>query len=181
MALFPDMDGSTLPKKFFVCSCVLLFIRGKMKKLILIFTIILLAIPATTHAEQVSFLIIDADSHWREIVVSNINQLGGAVIELDALPLPKQREAIETCAVAIVGVSGHSITEPSTRQWIKDMVKLGHSLPIILLASWEERDITIALRRAFFNDDEDITVTTIFKETLDLHWFSRIIHQILIR
>ncbi len=123
-------------------------------------------------------LIIDADSHWRKIVVNNINKLGGAVIELDAQPRP---EVIETCAVAIVGVSGHSLTEPSTRQWIKDMVKLGRSLPVILLASWEDRDITIALRRAFLNDDKDITVTTIFKETLDLHWFSRIIHQILTR
>ncbi len=123
-------------------------------------------------------LIIDADSHWRKIVVNNINKLGGAVVELDARPMP---EAIETCAVAIVGVSGHPLTEPSTRQWIKDMVKLGRSLPVILLASWEDRDITIALRRAFLNDDKDITVTTIFKETLDLHWFSRIIHQILTR
>ncbi len=123
-------------------------------------------------------LIIDADSHWRKIVVNNINKLGGAVIELDAQPMP---EVIETCAVAIVGVSGHSLTEPSTRQWIKDMVKLGRSLPVILLASWEDKDITITLRQAFLNDDKDITATTIFKETLDLHWFSRIIHKILTR
>jgi hypothetical protein len=83
--------------------------------------------------------------------------------------------------MAIVSASGHVLVEPSTPKWIEEMVELGRCLPIVLLASWDDRDISIALRQACLNHAEDITVTTIFKETLDLHWFSRIIHQLLIR
>ncbi|HEX9922974.1 MAG TPA: hypothetical protein VGD99_09945 [Anaerolineae bacterium] len=126
-------------------------------------------------------LIIDADAHWRDIVISNVGQLGGTVIEVVEFSILTQREIIESCAMAIVSASGHVLVEPSTPKWIEEMVELGRCLPIVLLASWDDRDISIALRQACLNHAEDITVTTIFKETLDLHWFSRIIHQLLIR
>lgn len=126
-------------------------------------------------------LIIDADSHWREIVVNYISQLGGAVVECETIPIDDQDELIAACAVAIVSASGYTPTDPLTQEWIKDMIRLGHHLPIILLASWDDRDTTIALRQAFRTDGSDHTITTIFKETLDLHWLSRIIQQILIR
>jgi hypothetical protein len=126
-------------------------------------------------------LIIDADTHWRDIVMSNVGQLGGTVIEVVEFSILTQREIIESCAMAIVSASGHVLVEPSTQKWIEEMVELGRCLPIVLLASWDDRDISIALRQACLNHAEDITVTTIFKETLDLHWFSRIIQQLLIR
>lgn len=126
-------------------------------------------------------LIIDADTHWRDIVISNVGQLGGTVIEVVEFSILTQREIIESCAMAIVSASGHVLVEPSTQKWIEEMVELGRCLPIVLLASWDDRDISIALRQACLNHAEDITVTTIFKETLDLHWFSRIIQQLLIR
>jgi len=126
-------------------------------------------------------LIVDADEHWREIVISNVGQLGGTVIEVVEFSILTQREIIESCTMAIVSASGHVLVEPSTQKWIEEMVELGRCLPIVLLASWDDRDISIALRQACLKHAEDITVTTIFKETLDLHWFSRIIHQLLIR
>ena len=126
-------------------------------------------------------LIVDADEHWRDIVISNVGQLGGAGIEVAELSILTQREVIESCAMAIVSASGRLLVEPATQRWIEEMVELGRCLPIVLLASWDDRDISIALRQAFLNDAEDITVTTIFKETLDLHWFLRIIHQLLVR
>jgi hypothetical protein len=126
-------------------------------------------------------LIIDADEHWRDIVISNVGQLGGTVIEVAEFSILTQREIVESCAMAIVSASGHVLIEPSTQKWIEEMVELGRCLPIVLLASWDDRDISIALRQACLNHVEEITLTTIFKETLDLHWFSRIIHQLLIR
>lgn len=126
-------------------------------------------------------LIIDADVSWREIVANHIYQFGGTVIECNTIPEPDQDELIESSIVAVVGASGYTKIEAASQAWIEDVVRLGRKLPIILLSSWAERDVTIALRHAFREDTCDIMATTIFKDNFDQFWFSRIVHQILQR
>jgi len=125
-------------------------------------------------------LVIDTDSNWRNIIVSSINQLGGAAIDGQTVSSVEQAETIANCAVAIVGVTPQTQTDPAVREWIKVVVKLSYNLPLILLASWENRDTPIALRQALREHNINVTPTTIFKETFDNHWFSRVLHQILI-
>ncbi len=125
-------------------------------------------------------LVIDTDSNWRKIIVSSINQLGGAAIEGQTVSSVEQAETIANCAVAIVGVTPQTQTDPAVREWIKVVVKLSYNLPLILLASWEDRATPIALRQALREHNINVTPTTIFKETFDNHWFSRVLHQILI-
>lgn len=125
-------------------------------------------------------LVIDADSNWRKIVVNSINQLGGTAIEGQTISPAEQDETIARCTLAIVGVTPQTQTDPAVREWIKAVVKLSYNLPLILLASWEDRDTPIALRQALREYNINVTPTTIFKETFDNHWFSRVLHQILI-
>ena len=124
-------------------------------------------------------LVIDADAHWREIITKNVGQLGGAVIAPHTFPAPESLEAIETSVLAIVGVPGQAQTDASSRQWIKNVVKLGQSLPLILLTSWDNKDTTIALRQAICEEPTNVTTVTIFKENFDPFWFSRVVHKIL--
>jgi hypothetical protein len=126
-------------------------------------------------------LIIDTDSHWREIIAKNIDQLGGMVVERQAVPRHRSAKSIKNSAVAIVGIPDLITEEASTRQWIKDVVKLGHSLPIILLACWHCRDTAIALRQAICDGQKDVMAVTVFKENFDPGWFSRVVHKILIQ
>lgn len=126
-------------------------------------------------------LVIDADAHWREIIANHIDQFGGTVVECKTIPIEDQGEVVELSNFAIVGASGYTKVEAPAQAWIDGVVTLARRLPIILLASWEERDVTIALRHAIRQDDQGITSTTIFKETFNQHWFSRIVHQFLIR
>ena len=121
-------------------------------------------------------LVIDADQHWSEIIINNIVQLGGAVVESQTIPT---QEIIDTCAVAIVGASAYAKTDLSASEWVQSMVNLGHSLPIILLTSLDDRETSIRLRHALRNNEKKITATTVFKETFDIHWFSQLIHQVL--
>jgi hypothetical protein len=125
-------------------------------------------------------LVIDADSNWRKIIASSICQLGGTVIEGQMVSPAEQAEIVANCAVAIVGVTPQTQTDPAVREWIKAVVKLSYNLPLILLASWEDRATPIALRQALREHNINVTPTTIFKETFDNHWFSRVLHQILI-
>jgi hypothetical protein len=124
-------------------------------------------------------LVIDADTHWREIIAKNVGQLGGAVIAPHAFPAPESLEAIEASALAIVGVPGQAQMDASSRQWIENVVKLGQSLPLILLASWDNKETAIALRQAICEEPTNVTAVTIFKENFDPFWFSRIVHKIL--
>jgi hypothetical protein len=82
--------------------------------------------------------------------------------------------------VAIVGVTTQTQNDPSIREWIKAVVKLSYNLPLILLASWEDRDTPIALRQALRENNINVTPMTIFKENFDAYWFSRVVHQLLI-
>lgn len=125
-------------------------------------------------------LVIEADTSWRQIIVEKVNQLGGAVIEAQAVALDEQLEILTTCAVAIVGVTPQTGDDPSIRAWIKTVVKLSYNLPLILLASWEDRNTPIALRQALRESNINVVPTTIFKENFDMSWFSRVVHQILI-
>ena len=125
-------------------------------------------------------LIIDPDQHWREIITKNIVQLGGEAVEYDTLSLNGQKKIIKDCAFAIIGISNQPQKKTLVRDWIKNVVELGQSIPIILLASEDDKDTTIALRQAFRDNQHNITTHTIFKETFDPDWFSRVIHKILI-
>ncbi len=126
-------------------------------------------------------LVIDTDSHWRDIVASNIEQLGGAVIESQRVPRSQQRQILKSCSLVILGVSRQNQDDPLIRPWIEGLVRQGASLPVILLASWEDRDPAITLRNTIRKGNMNITVTTIFKETFDLYWFTRVVHQTLTR
>lgn len=121
-------------------------------------------------------LVIDADQHWREIIMNNIGQLGGTVVECPTIPA---QEIVDSCAVAIIAASAHAQTDLSASEWVKSVVNLGGSLPIILLTSLDDRETSIRLRHALRNNDKKITATTVFKETFDIHWFSQLIHQVL--
>jgi hypothetical protein len=125
-------------------------------------------------------LVIDADTNWRKIIVERVNLLGGAAIEGQTVPPAEQVETLTRCAVAIVGVTPQTQNDPSIREWIKAVVKLSYNLPLVLLASWEDRDTPIALRQALRENNINVTPTTIFKENFDTHWFSRVVHQLLI-
>lgn len=124
-------------------------------------------------------MVIEPDPHWREITVRHLQQLEGKAIVLDKVPTEAQQELIDRCAVAIVSSSCY--TEATKAQWIESMVKLARHLPIILLVGWEDKALAVALRQAFHNDGQSIGTTTIFKQTFDFYWFSRIIHEILVR
>jgi hypothetical protein len=125
-------------------------------------------------------LVIEADTSWRQIIVEKVNQLGGAAIEAQAVALDEQLEVLATCAIAIVSVTPQTRDDPSIREWIKTVVKLSGNLPLILLASWEDRNTPIALRQALRESNINVVPTTIFKENFDISWFSRVVHQILI-
>ena len=125
-------------------------------------------------------LVIEADTSWRQIIIEKVNQLGGAAIEAQTVSLEAQLEILTTCAVAIVGVTPQTRDDPSIREWIKTVVKLSYNLPLILLASWEDRNTPIALRQALRESNINVVPTTIFKENFDTSWFSRVVHQILI-
>lgn len=124
-------------------------------------------------------LVIDADNHWREIIANNINVLGGTAIDYQAIPTEEQRDIIDACVVAVVGSVAATEAEPESDDWIPNMTRLGRRLPIILLTSWQHRDMAISLRHALRNDNNNVTIATIFKENFDAHWFSQIIHQLL--
>lgn len=126
-------------------------------------------------------LVIDADPHWREIIASNVNRLGGLALEYPAFPTKKDEPLIKLCGVAIIGISPRSKSARSIEQCAKNVVKLGQHMPVILLAGWNDRDSAIAVRRAFRNSGGKVTATTIFKETFDSFWFARVVHQILTR
>lgn len=125
-------------------------------------------------------LIIDADTDWRKIIADKVNRLGGAAIEGQAVPPAEQVETLANCAVAIVGVTPHIQNDPSIREWIKAVVKLSYTLPLILLASLEDRDTPIALRQALRESNINVKPTTIFKENFDTYWFSQVLNQILV-
>jgi hypothetical protein len=125
-------------------------------------------------------LIIDPDSDWRNIIANHVARLGGKAIEGHTVPLTEQAQAVADCAVAIIGVTPQTQHDPMIREWLKTVVKLGHKLPLILLASWEDRDTPIILRQALRKHNINLTPTTIFKETFDMVWFARVLHHLLI-
>jgi hypothetical protein len=123
-------------------------------------------------------LVVDPDSHWRKIVAKNIGQLGGQVIECETLSMRKSNGLVNASALAIVGVPD---APESTGQWVKDVVKLGQHLPLILLVGWRNRDAAIALRQAIGGGSTRVTSTTIFKDNFDPYWFSRVVQKILVQ
>jgi len=126
-------------------------------------------------------LLVDPDSSWRKIIAQNIGQLGGQVVEQHHISTHETATAVKGSAIAIVGVPNHPADDALTRQWIKDVVKLGQELPIILLACWNSRDTAIALRQAICAGTSDVTAVTVFKDNFDPRWFSRVVHKILIQ
>lgn len=126
-------------------------------------------------------LLVDPDSSWRKIIAQNINQLGGQVIEQPHIPTRKTAKVVKNSAIAIVGVPNHIAEDALTRQWIKDVIKLGRDLPIILLACWNSRDTAIALRQAICAGPDDVTAITVFKDNFDPRWFSRVVHKVLVQ
>ena len=125
-------------------------------------------------------LVIDTDPNWRKIIVDKISQLGGTVVEGQTVPPAEQFATLADCTMAIVAVTPQTQNDPSIREWIKAVVKLSYNLPLILLASSEDRDTPIALRQALRENSINVTPMTIFKENFDTHWFGRVVHQLLI-
>jgi hypothetical protein len=125
-------------------------------------------------------LVIDNDRCWRKIIVNHISQLGGQAIEGQAVPVSDQAQTVADCAVAIVGVTPATEHDPLIREWIKAVVKLRYSLPLILLASWDDKDTVISMRQALREHNINVTTTTIFKETFDMTWFGRVLQQLLV-
>ena len=67
------------------------------------------------------------------------------------------------------------------KEWLDQVIQLSQRLPIILLSSWHDRATAISLRQTLLKNDNNVTMTTIFKENFDAYWFSQVIHQILTR
>jgi hypothetical protein len=124
-------------------------------------------------------LVIDTDYHWREIIATEINALGGAAIQTQLIPAIAEDEVIKNCVVAIVGAV-ESTASRSTTDWMQQLIQLGRQVPIILLTNWDNRDIAISVRHALHNQCSDATITTIFKENFDGYWFSQVIQHILL-
>lgn len=124
-------------------------------------------------------LVVDADHHWREIIATNINLLGGTAIDYRGVPSEEYTEIIDACQAAVVGALVPPENGLSANEWVEQMIQLSHRLPIILLSSWNERSAAISLRQALLKNDKSVTITTIFKENFDSYWFSQVIHQIL--
>ena len=126
-------------------------------------------------------LVVDTDHHWFEIVATNINLLGGTAIDYRGIPTERHAEVIDACEMAVVG----ALTSPEnglcSNEWVEWMIQLSHRLPIILLSNWNDRATAISLRQALLKNDNNVTITTIFKQNFDSYWFSQVIHQILAR
>ena len=124
-------------------------------------------------------LVIDADQHWQEIIATEIKTLGGTAIFCKVIPTQEHLEVINKCAVAIVGTITATGSSSAT-DWLNRMIELGQQLPIVLVTGWDDRDMAISLRHTLRNDDNDATITTIFKENFDAYWFSQVIRHILL-
>ena len=124
-------------------------------------------------------LVIDADKHWREIIGKHVGQLGGGVIEFEAVAPAPQRHLVDHCAMAIIATSPQPNTPGSADRWVEEMVNLGHNLPIILLTGWANRDLAARLRQAFRAAPHTAKLTTVFKDTFDATWFAKIIQHTL--
>ncbi len=123
--------------------------------------------------------VIDTDDHWRQIIVSHIHRLGGVAFECVKLTRDCQQAIIDTCAVAIVGIPAP--TQSKSNVSTEKIANLGKALPLILMVDWDNRDAAIVLRQAVRGYNINVTPVTIFKETFDVEWFSRIVHRILTR
>jgi|GEM_PF-2474400 len=119
-------------------------------------------------------LLIEADQYWREIIKEYINQFGGTTHEyLTASDQPEIQA--NSCKLAIVSPTIPEDGLYSSNQWLENVVKLGHTVPIILLTSWEERKMAVTLRQAMRSQTPPAKVTTIFKESFDPNWFLKIV------
>lgn len=133
-------------------------------------------------APQWQALLIDPDHSWRKIIARHVGQLGGRVLEQRAIPIQKSTKVVKTSTLAILGVPDHPVEDTGTQQWIDDVVKLGQSLPLILLTCWNSKDTAIALRQSICTGPaSNTTVVTIFKDSFDPGWFARVVHRILIQ
>lgn len=123
--------------------------------------------------------VIDADDHWRKIIVKIVQQLGGCPVEWPVLTPDNYDTIIESCAVAVVSVPPHTQTDSL---FITEVIaNLGSRLPLILLVDWANRGTAILLRQAIRDYNIDIAPVTIFKETFDAQWFGRVVRQFLAR
>ncbi len=134
-------------------------------------------VKARTNAWQA--LVVDTDAYWREIIDRHIARLGGSSLEHPVFPSRADQDIIEACDLVII--SPRPASGLTLQQWIKQVIKLGRQLPVILLASREDRDAAVALRQACRKEEPPIRVTTIFKDNFDGEWFARVIRQKLAR
>ena len=125
--------------------------------------------------------VMDSDPHWRDILVKYIIQLGGNAIEPDTLPV-NRADLIDSCAMAIVGVSAQSNASPErAAALIEVLVNFATKLPLIFLADMENRDLPIVLRQTAHEYNIQVMPVTIFKENFTYDWFSRVVHRTLTR
>ncbi len=124
-------------------------------------------------------LIVDTDHHWREIIATAITLLGGTAIDYRSVPAEEYADTVAACQVAVVDALAPPEHNLSANEWVEQMIQLSHQLPIILLSSWNDRAAAISLRQTLLKNDNNVTMTTIFKENFDSYWFSQVIHQIL--
>lgn len=122
-------------------------------------------------------LVVDTDSHWRQIIRKQLNRLGGGVIEHDTIAAEICQKPPEPCALAVIATV--STAELAETDWLEKAVNLGQNLPVVLLTRWDHRDTAIAVRQAFRRQAETLKITTIFKDTFDVEWFDKIVRHTL--
>jgi hypothetical protein len=126
-------------------------------------------------------LVVNTDHHWLEIISTAITLLGGTTIDYCSVPVEEYAETVAACQVAVVDALAPPEQNLSANEWVEQMTQLSRQLPIILLSSWNDRAAAISLRQTLLKNDNNVTMTTIFKENFDAYWFSQVIHQILTR
>ena len=126
-------------------------------------------------------LILEADCHWREIIATTIKLLGGTAIDYRRVPAEEYADTVAACQAAVVDALGSPEKNLPANEWLDQVTQLSRRLPIILLSSWDDRTAAISLRQTLLKKDNNVTMTTIFKENFDSYWFSQVIQQILTR
>ena len=126
-------------------------------------------------------LILDTDHHWREIIAANVKLLGGTAIDYRRVPAEEFVDTVAACQAVVVDTLASPERNLPAKEWLDQVIQLSQRLPIILLSSWRDRAAAISLRQTLLKNDNNVTMTTIFKENFDAYWFSQVIQQILAR
>jgi hypothetical protein len=118
-------------------------------------------------------LIVEADSHWREIISVVLDGFGGSVVRYDKIPDGDIQDIVKDCRIIVISPFVMIEAMPLLDQWINQ----DHHASVILMTEPAERDHAIKIRQLLQSKREKIRVSTIFKNMFDIEWFSKVIQH----